>query len=63
MLTSNTIEAKTGIIEITDTSYGSVKSFLEFLHLGVTEKLDEYVEELYVLADMYCVNPLKVRNL
>jgi hypothetical protein len=47
---------------MSDASYGAVESFVEFLYLESAEKLDEYVEELYVLADKYCVKRLKVKK-
>jgi hypothetical protein len=62
MMTLNTIEAQTGVIDMSDARYGAVKSFLEFLYLGSVEKLDAFLEELFVLADKYCVDPLKVRD-
>jgi hypothetical protein len=63
MMTLNSIEAQTGVIEMPDSSYGAVESFVEFLYLGSVEKLDEFVEELFVLADKYCVEHLKVRDI
>jgi hypothetical protein len=57
----NTIEAQTSVIEIPDASYGAVESFLEFLYLRSAEKLEEFVEELFVMADKYCVESLKVK--
>jgi hypothetical protein len=62
MMTMNSVEAETNVIEIPDASYGAVESFVEFLYLGVAEKLDDFVEELFVMADKYCVAQLKVRN-
>jgi hypothetical protein len=59
----NSIEAQTGIIEISDTSYHVVEFFLEFLYVGSTQNLDIFVEELFVLADRYFVESLKVENL
>jgi hypothetical protein len=63
MMKMNSVEAQTGIIEIPDASYHAVESFLEFLYVGSTQNLDNFVEELFVLADRYFVQPLKVGNL
>jgi hypothetical protein len=63
MMTLNSIEAQTGVIDMSDSSYGAIESFIEFLYLGTAEKLDEFVEELFVLADKYCVEQLKVGDM
>jgi hypothetical protein len=60
MLLNNSIEAKTGVVEITDATYEAVEAFVEFLYLDSTEKFESLVEQLYVLADMYDVPLLKV---
>jgi hypothetical protein len=63
MMMMNTIEAQTSVIEIPDAGYGAVESFLEYIYLGSVEKLDTFVEELFVMSDKYCVDSLKVENL
>jgi hypothetical protein len=63
MMKMNSIEAQTGIIEIPDASYEAVEVFLEFFYVGYAENLDIFVEELFVIADRYFVESLKVRNL
>jgi hypothetical protein len=59
MMTLNFIEAQTDVIEMSDASYGAVESF----YLGSAEKLDELVEKLFVLADKYFVERLKVGDM
>jgi hypothetical protein len=62
MFTSNSVEAQTGIVEITDSTYEAVEAFVEFMYLDVTDKLEVLTKELYVLADFYDVQLLKVRS-
>jgi hypothetical protein len=62
MFTSNSVEAQTGIVEITDFTYEAVEAFVEFMYLNATDKLEVLTKELYVLADFYDVQLLKVRS-
>lgn len=60
MLTANTKEAKTGIIEIKDIPADIVKAFVEYLYIGHVEDLDLLVPDLFDIADKYNVESLKV---
>lgn len=63
MFLSDSVEAKTDVIEIYYSSCESVEKFLEYLYVGEVEEMGEFVEQLFVLADKYAVKPLKVREL
>jgi hypothetical protein len=61
MLSLNTVEAQTGIVEMGYESYEVVEAFVEFVYLESTDKLETLADQLYVLADKYEVPKLKVR--
>jgi hypothetical protein len=60
MLSLNSIEAQTGVVEMDDASYEVIHAFVEFMYLESTDKLEVLAEQLYVLADKYDVPKLKV---
>lgn len=60
MLTLNTIEAQTGVVEMIDESYEAVEAFVEFAYLESVANFESLAEQLYVIADKYDVPSLKV---
>jgi hypothetical protein len=61
MLTGNSIEAQTGVVEMVDASYEAVQAFVEFMYLERTDKFEELITELFILADKYEVPSLKYK--
>jgi hypothetical protein len=61
MLSRNSIEAKTGAVEMFDANYEAVQAFVEFMYLESTDKFEELATELFVLADKYEVPSLKCK--
>jgi len=59
MIMSETQESKEGFAIIKEVRAETMEKFVDCLYLGKLENLDEFAEELFVLADRYLVERLK----
>jgi hypothetical protein len=59
-LTSNCVEAQTGIIEIKDIKASDMESVIKFMYLGKLDDLDSISIDLFKAADKYEIEGLKV---
>lgn len=60
MLSSNTLEAKTGVLQIKDTHSSTIEALIDYLYLKEITNMSEIGDELYVFADKYFIGDLKV---
>lgn len=54
-----TSEARDGIVEILDYSYGAVKCLLGLVYTGRSENLHDHAQELLVISEKYDVAKVK----
>lgn len=61
MLTHDTRENQTNIIEIQDASFEAIKAFVKYLYIEEVDNVSEELDSLVMLADKYDVQGLKER--
>jgi len=59
MIMSETLESKENAVKIEDVSAETMEQFVDYLYSGKLASLDDFAEELFVLADRYLVESLK----
>lgn len=59
MMLMDVVESRTGVIEIKDFSLDTIESFVEFLYLGKTEKMDTLADDLFAFGDKYQIESMK----
>jgi len=59
MLMSETRESKENVVKIEDVSASIMEKFVDYLYLGELDGLDDFAEDIFVLADRYLVESLK----
>jgi hypothetical protein len=60
MFLSNSIESKESRVVLKDARSQVIYSFISYLYLGKPEMIEEVVDELFVFADKYDLEKLKV---